>query len=69
MIATEIKIKYNPKVSSFKNTLLENKIDTIGGKHPFIFRNGNVSYKEFPLGGLISYLEDPENLFLNTYDL
>ena len=38
----QLKIKYNPKVSSFKEVLLESKVDTIGGKHPFIFRNGNV---------------------------
>ena len=61
----QLKIKYNPKVSSFKNTLLESKIDTIGSKHPFIFRNGNVNYKEFPISGLISYLSDENNLFYN----
>jgi hypothetical protein len=51
----QLKIKYNPEISSFKTTHLESKIDTIGSKHPFIFRNGNVSYKEFPIAGLISY--------------
>ena len=62
----QLKIKYNPKVASFKNTLLESKIDTIGSKHPFIFRNGNVNYKEFPISGLISYLSDENNLFYDT---
>lgn len=60
----QLKIKYNPKVSSFKNTLLENKVDTIGNKHPFIFRNGNVKYKEFPISGLISHLSDENNFFM-----
>ena len=59
----QLKIKYNPKVSSFKTTLLESKVDTIGSKHPFIFRNGNVGYKEFPISGLISYLSDENDLF------
>lgn len=59
----QLKIKYNPKITSFKNTLLESKIDTIGSKHPFIFRNGNVKYKEFPISGLISYLSDENDLF------
>lgn len=59
----QLKIKYNPKISSFKNTLLESKVDTIGSKHPFIFRNGNVKYKEFPISGLISYLSDENDLF------
>jgi hypothetical protein len=43
----QLKIRFNPKVSSFKSTVLETKTDTIGGKYPFIFRNGNVEYKEF----------------------
>lgn len=61
----QLKIKYNPKVSTFKNTLLESKMDTIGGKHPFIFRNGNVKYKEFPISGLISCQLDEEFLFVD----
>lgn len=59
----QLKIKYNPKVSSFKNTVLESKVDTIGSKYPFIFRNGNVKYKEFPVSGLISLLSDENSLF------
>lgn len=62
----QLKIKYNPKISSFKSTLLESKVDTIGSKHPFIFRNGNVNYKEFPISGLISYLSDENELFYIT---
>lgn len=59
----QLKIKFNPSVSSFKTTILEQKIDTIGSKYPFIFRNGHVNYKEFPIGGLLSYLEDNEQYF------
>lgn len=54
----QLRIRYNPKVSSFKKDVLETKTDTIGGKFPFIFRNGSVSYKEFPVSGLISRLEN-----------
>jgi hypothetical protein len=43
---------------------LETKTDTIGGKYPFIFRNGNVEYKEFQISGLLSLLSDENNLFL-----
>lgn len=60
----QLNIKFNPQVSSFKTTLLESKLDTLGGKHPFIFRNGNVAYKEFPISGLISMLSDPNELFM-----
>lgn len=60
----QLKIRFNPKVSSFKSTVLETKTDTIGGKYPFIFRNGNVEYKEFQISGLLSLLSDSHNEFL-----
>lgn len=59
----QLKVKFNPKISTFKNTLLESKMDTIGGTYPTFFRNGNVKYKEFNLSGLISYHSDEKNLF------
>jgi hypothetical protein len=65
----QLKIKYNPKISSFKETLLEAKTNTLGGQYPFIFRNGKVSYKEFPISGLISYLMDEEHLFLKDEEM
>lgn len=65
----QLKIKYNPKVSSFKETLLESKTNTLGGKYPFFFRNGNVKYKEFPISGLISYHMDEEELFMTNKEL
>lgn len=65
----QLKLRFNPKISSFKTDLLETKIDTIGSKYPFIFRNGNVEYKEFPISGLISYLMDEENLFMTDEEL
>ena len=65
----QLKIKYNPKISSFKTGYLETKVNTIGSQFPFIFRNGNVAYKEFPLSGLISYQSDEMNLFMKDADL
>lgn len=59
----QLKLKYNPKVASFKNNVLEQKTNTIGSKYPFIFRNGNVKYKEFSISGLISCMSDEEFLF------
>lgn len=61
---TQFKVRYNPKVSSIKTTLQEAKVDTLGGQYPFIFRNGSVKYHEFPISGLISYLEDDEEIFM-----
>lgn len=61
-------IKYNPKVTNFKADVLEAKMDTIGGSHPFIFRNGRTYYREFSISGLISYKVDTVGLFLNKSD-
>lgn len=63
-----LKIRFNPKISSFKTTLLENKMDTIGNKYPFFFRNDTVGYKEFPINGLISYHMDDIKGFLIEKD-
>lgn len=65
----QLKIKYNPKVATFKTDVLEQKVDTIGSKHPFIFRNGIVNYKEFSLSGLLSYMSDEANLFIDDDEL
>lgn len=65
----QLRIRFNPKVTSFKSTIPEQKIETIGSKYPFIFRNGSVCYKEFPIGGLISYQMDDATLFLDKEEL
>ena len=57
----KIKIKFNPKISSFKTTKQEQKQETLGSKYPFILRNQNLSYKEIPISGLISFnMDDSE---------
>lgn len=61
----QLKIRFNPKISSFKTTVLDSKKTTIGGKYPFIFRNGAVEFKEFPINGLISYMMDNDEFFLS----
>lgn len=61
----QLKIRFNPKVSSFKTVVMESKKTTLGSKFPFIFRNGSVEYKEFPINGLISYMMDNDEFFLS----
>lgn len=61
----QLKLRFNPKVSSFKDTILETKTDTIGGKYPTFYRNGKVQYKEFPISALISMLMDDNKEFLS----
>ena len=64
----QLRIQYNPKVSSFKTVLQDSKKNTLGSKYPFFFRNGNVAYKEFPISGLISYMVDKNEYFLSRTD-
>lgn len=61
----QVKIKFNPKMSSFKTTLAEQKIETIGSRYPVFSRNGIINYKEFPISGLISYNSDEQELFVD----
>lgn len=59
----QLKIKFNPQVSTFQKVIKENKIDTIGSMYPFIKRNGDVYYSSFPVSGLISCMMDENNIF------
>ena len=65
----QLKIRFNPQVSSFKTDILEQKTDTIGSQYPFVFRNGRVNYKEFPISGLVSYQMDEEQLFMTDEEM
>lgn len=65
----QLKVKFNPKVSSFKENIQETRVNTIGSKYPFITRSGKVYYKEFPISGLISYQMDDQRQFMSWKDL
>jgi len=54
----QLKIQFNPSLNEFKYNVTESQQVTIGGKYPFIKRNGNNYYRSFPIGGLISSLID-----------
>lgn len=56
-----LSLKFNPNISSYKKTLLESKTETLGSQFPFIRRNGAVGYRQFSIGGLISYHMDDLN--------
>lgn len=64
----QLKLKYNPAISSFKTTLQETKTDTIGSKYPVFFRNEKLGYKEFPISSLLSHLADEQLLFQKGKD-
>lgn len=62
-----LKVRFNPKVSTWKTNLLESKMETIGSKYPFFFKNGNTRYKELALSGLMSYQIDDLESFVERY--
>ena len=64
----QLKIRFNPQISSFKSTIQEQKIDTLGSAYPFFFKNGTLNYKEFPINGLISYNMDEQGYFLSPIE-
>ena len=53
-----LNIKYNPDISSMKITTGDAITQTLGSKYPYFRRNGIMNYKQFNIGGLISYHED-----------
>lgn len=59
----QLRIRFDPKMSSFKINVQEAKTDTIGGQYPIIQRNGQSYYREFPIAGLLSHLSDPSGYF------
>lgn len=59
----QLKIALDNKMSNFKQVVLESKVDTLGGKYPIIRRNGDVSYRTFPITGTISYHLDSDILY------
>lgn len=65
----KLPIKLNPKINSFKTIIQEQKMETIGGKYPVFFRNGNVRYKEIGISGLISYWMTEPGEFMPEEDI
>lgn len=63
----QLRLAFNHKISSFKHTVLASKQDTLGSKYPYLARNGNAYYAEFPIAGTISILSD-DNTFFNHKD-
>lgn len=65
----QLKLRFNPQVSSFKTQLAESRSETIGSKYPFFFRNARIGYKVFPISAMISMLMDDNQFFINYKDI
>ena len=58
----QLNIRFDPSISSFKRVVSEAKVDAIGSKYPYITKNANIGYRQFPIGGTITHLMDNANL-------
>lgn len=59
----QLKIEFNPKINTFKHSVLSSKQDTLGDKYPHISKNGYAYYAEFPITGTISFQMDKDQTF------
>ena len=50
-----LRIQYDPDVTSFKIITDDAIIKTLGSRYPFARRNGDTYYRQFNISGLISY--------------
>lgn len=57
----QLRIQFDPQISSFGYQISEAKLDTIGSQFPFIRRNGKMKYREFPISGQITHLSNIVN--------
>lgn len=60
----QLKIQFNPQVSSFKRIINEGKVETIGSPYPYIRRNAAINYAQFPISGLVSCQMDENEKFV-----
>jgi hypothetical protein len=63
----QLKVRFNGGVNQIHETLQEAKVDTLGGKYPYFFRNGEKRYRDFNISGIISFQGDEQNLFSDLY--
>lgn len=59
-IIARLRLEYDCELTNLSYNIIETKIDTLGGKYPYIVRNGSNGYRSFTLSGLITYQMDGE---------
>lgn len=60
---TQLCVKFNPNITTFKYNVSDNTVTTLGGKYPYVNRNGAMNYRSFNLTGTIAYEMDAEHQF------
>ena len=67
--STQLCVKFNPNVGGYKRNVSDSVVNTIGGKYPYITRNGAMDYKSFSLSGTIAYEMDVEHQFTSRSEI
>ena len=62
-------LRYNNTMGNYAYSFSDTKTDTIGGRYPYITRNGNMKYRSFPINGLISFNMDENHLFITDKEI
>lgn len=65
----QLKLSFNPSISSIKQNISEVKIDTSGSKYPYVKRDGYLNYTDFPISGTINSLMDEDDTFINKEEI
>ena len=64
----QLKIKFNPTISTYKRNIQESQTTTLGSKFPFIRRNGSMDYYQINISGMISAISDEDEIQIMVND-
>lgn len=62
--STQLALRYNFQITSFRPVVARTKVDTLGGKYPRFVENAVLGYKQFSFSALVSSQEDYNTRFM-----
>ena len=65
----QLRIRYNPAVSTMRQNVSEARAETLGSQYPIIRRNGYINYRSLNISGLITALDDFKDIFTSKEEL
>lgn len=65
----QLELTFDTNISSLKPVVTNSITTTLGSQYPFVKRNGNVNYLQFPIGGLITCQQDSNYLFYSLEEI
>ena len=66
---TQLCVKFNPNIGSYKINVGDNITNTLGSQYPFTQRNGDMYYRTFSLSGTIAYEMDIQHQFYTRTEM